>query len=450
MELSSIVSLLATGLVLIHARIEWTPSVEAAVQRASREACVVFLAVNMDHERANDTTAEELYRDPDIVERTRDTVNVVANRYEHRRGMVDCARFGGIPCAAHRRVDVELRERGYVIPNPQGRVVAPQHTFLAPDGRVLLSVPYFVEKEELLWCFYEAQRLLGAEVEVPPHCRPPERLLRGRVHNPNAPPPPPPTPGREEILERVRALDEAARTRPLEEEELRGLLPFDEPEAIELVRRHLPDLPERTLPDLVHDIGVTAAVSWVRAILPLARHDAAAVRNAAALALEELGIRGEPVPDAPAARDAIRAALRRERDSQAKKNWIRALGAHTAGDGDARTDLLRYAGSTRAALLRRNALVALGRAEPHDRIRAALSRALGDDDPRIRAAAACAVALSRDAELGEAVSEALGREEDRDARHALRGAETVLGGGEFADLAEVIGQVAEDRVRRAR
>ncbi len=123
--------------------IAWEPQREAALARARAERRVVFVAVNMDGERACDRLAEKVYRDKTIVALASATVNLIASQPSHTAGDKACARFGTIPCTAHQTVDKWVRKE-VLVPDAEGYVVAPQHVFLDSKGAVILSVPYDV------------------------------------------------------------------------------------------------------------------------------------------------------------------------------------------------------------------------------------------------------------------------------------------------------------------
>ena len=146
------------------AGIAWAASLADARAAAQASGKVIFIAINMDGEHANDTLAEEVYRDKLIVALAAETVNLVASASAHGKG--DCARFPGVTCEQHRDVDIKVRHE--VLGLGTGPVVAPQHVFLGPDGKILLSVPYEVRAGELEWCFHEARRLVDPKYTAKP------------------------------------------------------------------------------------------------------------------------------------------------------------------------------------------------------------------------------------------------------------------------------------------
>ena len=183
--------------------IPWEEDWAAARARALEEGRVLFVAANMDGERANDRMAEDVYREKAVVA-SRANRALVASAFAHGKGT---CRSSGPSCEHHQRVDIRAREE--VLPaDADGAVVTPQHVFLAPDGTVLLSVEYEITADELEWCLGEALRKLDpdAEVKLSGGARPPKRLVVDGVAAGR-----PPAPTRDEVLELLRELKDAWR-----------------------------------------------------------------------------------------------------------------------------------------------------------------------------------------------------------------------------------------------
>lgn len=432
----------------VGSRIEWELSVPVALERAKAENRVIFLAINMDGERANDLMAGTLYRSPKIVELTKSTVNLVANREEHRDGMRDCARLGGIPCSAHRSVDVGMRGRGWVRPDPRGFVVAPQHVWIAPNGKVLISVPYQVSEAELVWCFHEALRIHDAESApaLPETAVQPARLIRGDVFDSarhrdrpsrNTPGsgaarnrPAPPTP--EEVtalLENLRAVEkqtestEAAFTPAVFDRLVRS----DMTEAVEFIGARLAvtrgdrALSHAVRTAAVRTIGASSPPVWWKALEPLATDSSKHMRNEVAVAFEQLA--------ALDSNRTVRNAYNRERDADVKKNWIRALGATAGDDTWSQRTLAKLATDSRDEAHRINAIAAILTLDPPGNIaHDALVEALGHESAATRQAAGCAIAILGEAELRDAVATRWSEEPDDSVREVLDEALRALDG----------------------
>ena len=107
------------------AGIDWTATFEGALERAAAEERVVFIAVNMDGERANERMVDKVYGDRDIQRLASETVNLIASADRHRKSG-KCPRFGCADCDEHRFVDiaeVKLLAMGGVDQRPRANAV---------------------------------------------------------------------------------------------------------------------------------------------------------------------------------------------------------------------------------------------------------------------------------------------------------------------------------------
>jgi len=175
-------SVLAALPTISSSDIEWAPYYQEAMRNAEARGAVVFVAVNMDGESSNEEMVKAVYRDKRVVELSRHTINLVASTGEHSSGA--CKLFGSLTCENHMRIEGAVR--GEVVKyNGDGRLVAPQHVFLDPHGEVLLSVPYGLSADELVWCFCTAISSADPEspISVPTDICPPRRLIMKDVCN---------------------------------------------------------------------------------------------------------------------------------------------------------------------------------------------------------------------------------------------------------------------------
>lgn len=429
------------------AQIPWEASWEAAVSRAKEEGRVLFIALNCDEEARAERFARELYRDSEVVELSALTVNLVGSAADHRSGDRSCRRFGGPSCTEHRRVESALRDE--VIPgNESGIVAAPQHVWLAPDRKVLLSVPFEMSREELLWCMVTALRSIDPEKAppMPEDARPPRRLLMGEIYRPQSAD----RLGRglipaeldEEIKRMKASWGGGSRAGAL------ARIAFtDEKDAAKYLRVELRSgilgwLGTDLVQSSVHLLGVLVPTSGWEAIEVFAKDGDPAVRNEAAVAFEQLGERE--------AYRTVKTALSREKVPEVEKNWLRALGATGYAEAGARRTLLKAASSEKSELLRMNAIVALGYLDPHADVREALLGLLGSLSRDERRAAACAAAISRDQSYAPALRAAIEAAEDDELGKALESALNVLEGGNLRLIEDLVRKTAEDSVSRER
>lgn len=424
------------------ADVPWAASFEGAFERALEENKVVFVAVNMDGELANERMAYGVYREKSIAGLAASTVNLVASRFEHGSKDRPCKRFGTITCAEHRRVEKEVRA-GVVKSDSKGYVIAPQHVFLKPTGEVLLSVTYEIDRSELEWCFVTALLALDPEcgVQMPERARPPRRLIMKGVHGSGVSIRPLSKDELEETIRTLRAgfgaIDEL--------DAFNQILATDDPEAVKYAAKELKtgylSMMFETQQSTLRTIGATSPASFWKAVSPFLEAKGEWLRNEAVVALEQLG--------APKSVPVLKSALSKEKSRQVKKNLLRALGAAGATHKGARKELRRYAGG-KEPLLRRNALLALAWHAGDAKVDEVLLGALQAEDPLERRAAALALAVGRRTEHRDALQRAEEAQRDLEDAQVMQRALSVLDGANLAAIAADVASVGGDRIPRPR
>ncbi|MAF64252.1 MAG: hypothetical protein CMJ84_01150 [Planctomycetes bacterium] len=424
------------------ASIEWSEGFDTALSRARSESRVLFISVTSDGE-ARSEEAIELYGERAVVAQAEHTINLAACNAEHK-AKGECPRFEGTDCSSHRR-NLGSATDAVLVANSQGEVPVPQHLWIAPDGKVLINVPWEITAEELVWCFVTARRRAGEDgVEMPEDARPPRRLQLGAVWAPWEEARLARGLTQDELSEHLKRMKSSMEYSEALLADWSRVLFTDEEDAVKYARVQfgaLEYLGVDTVVTTLTGIGMNSPRSFWEVLEYFTKNGNVRIRNTAAVAMEELA--------APDARKAVISALKKEKDPAVEKNWLRAAGACGRDDSSTRKLLLKSATREKDALLRRNALISLGYLAPHKSIRAALADALEGDDADDRLAAACAMALTRDAaylpRLEEAVAAA-----DAGQRADLEPALAVLEGANLRRIAEVFGRVSGDETIRIR
>lgn len=457
--------------------IAWESSPATAQAHARDQKKPIFLAINFDGERACDRFADKVYHDKDVVALAASAVCLVASPSEHGSGDRLCARFAGLHCPDHKQVDVWARKE-VLKPDAEGFVVAPQHVFLGPDGKVILSVPYEITESELAWCFVTAFHTLDpqSKTTAPAGAHAPRRLEMGGVFSPTSAKSVTPA-TRDEVRSLIKAIKKGLQGAE-HVDALRRILSSDEPEAIEYIRTELrtgagsppggggggvglggggggggTGLPagggaqgagggEDNRALILHSIGALSPPSYWEVLAEFAIGGEIELRHEAAVALEELA--------APASLKKVDAALNKESHREVKKDWIRALAAVGSNDPGVRKDLLRRAVKEKDDLLRLNTLVALGSLGPGDDLTSILRSVLKQGSADERAAVACAMALTRDPKWISDLEEAAKAATDADLVSACNAAKLSLRTGGLERLQPVLARVAGDKIDRDR
>ncbi len=452
--------------------ITWDPIYEDALARAASEKKVVFIAVNMDGERANDRMVKEMYKEKSILELSTSTINLIASNSTHSQGDKTCKRFGGVSCPEHRRVDVSVR--GSVLkPDAEGYVIAPQHVWLGPDGAVILSVPYAISVPEMEWCFVTALRTLdpGFQFKLSSGARAPRALVMGDVAETQAAGQrgsAPPT--REEALELLDEIKRGGRSGGRggwaeREQNIRRLVQADEPEAREYVLTHLraaaggrwggggggrgsgegeegQQRPDRRA-TLLRWIGEVSPPSYWEVCAEFISSGEDVLRKDAVVALEQLA--------APESLKVIRSAVKKEKDPMIRKNLYRALGTAGNADKGVRKILLKEATDKRNELWRLNSIIALGFLAPDEDVDELLRVTFEEKEGPDQVAAVLSMAITRNTDWLEVLK---AKEKDaatsEELRETLKTSIEILEGGPLWKLVPDVKQVASDEIVRRR
>jgi len=440
------------------AGVAWAPRWDDAFAQALSEKKVVFLAINMDGEAANDRMASKVYSDPRVIAASKLTLNLVASRFDHSPEGKPCSRFAGVECIDHKRIEGSARA-GVLKTDKNGYTVAPQHVFLAADGKVLLSVPYEVDAAELEWCFHAALEAADPDAakKVAASGRPPRRLIQGGVFDPSTIPGAnltPPT--REQVLEIVKEMRSSFFSAN-RFQNIQRLLLSSEPEAIEQIGMELkndvfgrrgwvqgdptnPNMPGDYKDRLMHGIGVLSPPAYWKLVSEFLDHDDEKLRNEAIVALEQLA--------APESVGALTKAIGKEKSVRMRKDLYRALGSAGAADEKARKALLKALGSEKDPLARRNALFALGWFAPNAESDKALTDALANGVAEDRSAAALAIGLSRQAAWLERMEKTAADEPNPEVKSCAEAAVSVLKGAGLGVLREPVRATCQDEINR--
>jgi len=461
--------------------IKWQGDYEGTLASAAAEARVVFVAVNMTGERANERMIADVYTEKKIEELAELTLNIVATNCWQDKASA-CKAFKPLTPEELRELDVQIRSK-VLRPDDQGYVVAPQHVFLAPDGSVILSVPYEVTAHELEWCFVTAIQTVDpeAEVSMSSKARAPKRLILGDVYDVSGG-----ISGRTLTREEVLDLIDQMRRGTLRGEErasaFRSVIAADEPEARDFVLDELRGSAsggggrggrggggrggrgggggnggnnQDRRPQILHQIGVNSPPSYWEVVAEFIGDSKDEVRNEAVVALEQLA--------APKSFRVISGALRKEKVVEIEKNLLRALGATGAEEKSARATLLKVAEKDREELLRANAIVSLGYLLRDEDVVEFLTETFRTGAPREQAAAAIAMGLSREEEWLAILDPGSVPMEDPEAGEipgpldledevadAVEAAKQVLSDGGLSPLEGPVVEIAEDELRRER
>jgi len=419
--------------------VAWSETLDAAQARAQEETKVLFVAVHMPGEAANERMAA-IYDDKAIEALAERTVNVLAMSMDAYATRGTRVKLGGLGKDQLKRLDIDIRAK-VLKPDKDGFVVAPQHVFLRPDGEVILSVPYELSRGELEWCFLEAIRAVdpAAELEPSKDARAPKRLIKSGV---------------------IEGSDESIGASPATAEEVselikelrkgrgagRGSMPrlytADVEEAREYITKLLRGGGKRGDDHKIQVIGNIARrspASWWTVVVEFADHSNPRVREAVAACLEVLA--------APESVKTITKELRKEKDPRVEGTWRRAHASAGAADTKTAKAILKALERAKESPLRANATLALGYLPASEEVHTLLRETLADaaQPLEVRLAAVCALAMTREASFRELYE---GLEGDLEA--VGQAAQRTLDAGDLVPLGPHVKRACGDTVPRAR
>ncbi len=385
--------------------IPWQNSWHAALEDAQNRDTIIFVAVNMDGERANDQAAASLYHHQDILDWSTQCVSLIASRFEHR-SQGTCPRFGTISCQEHQAVEKEVRDKVFGVPAGTS-IIAPHHVFLDKTGKILLSIPYQVSHQELAWCFYAAMKKAYPEraLKESKGSRAPRRVFWDEVLTSDRSKITPLTDDEVEVVvQRLRSTKGIEQRIP----DLYALLATDHPDAIEAINQALQSakgagawagrggkngqsrLQEFRL-DLIHKMGVYSPLSYWQVLVNQLEDANANVRQEAAVALEQIG--------AENAIKALKASLKNEEDPNVRRCLVRALGTCGAENSSARKQLLTFAKGKKEPAVQKNALFALGNHAGQKAVGKTLQKYLDQGDIQQQQAVLLGVGFARNSQF---------------------------------------------------
>lgn len=408
--------------------IPWTPGFADVLALAKEKRKVVMIAVNRDGERANEELLRQHYVDPRLAKLGAHTLNVFCSDAK-------TVRVPGVTPEQQQADDKRVREQVLGL-LPEQAVAAPQHVFLRPDGAVLSAVPWHVTKGELEWVWVDAIRKVDPkfEWELSEAARAPCALVYQQVPRIEAERIPTPA----QVVEALAEIQKQKMGWANALHHLPALLRSEDPEAIRWVENELRRAPDTHLPQYLSAIGLRSPKIWWKLLEPYVDHRDEDVRAAAIASLEQI-----------AQADALPALARQYRAEQSELiagRLLRAMATCAPTDKGVRQTITRALEKSDSQRLRMHATIAAGILEDRAAVTASLTTALADESPHVRATAAFVIACRRDAELLQALEQALAREDQEFAREFMKPAVAAVRGGDLdafeGFLVKVVGDTA--------
>ena len=390
-KLLTLVPLWLTTSVLAQ-ELAWHSSLASALDFAKEKNRVMLVAVVMPGERGSDGLIAH-YRDSAV---RKVSSNCVCLRID-----VGTAR----PSTDER--DVLQRYLGAA---PRDPIVVPHHVIVHPDGKTILSsAAYQMTAGQLEWFIADGVKQFDPTFEWPlgERARAPEGLRYGDVKTTEEEVQPPPS--KADVKAAISALKKGGSGWMDSIEHYQTLMRSDESSAIKYV-----DSQMRGGQGMVARIALTAIseispTAWSPILVQFLTNRRSERRLEAARGLTSMAVKKTNKP--------IKKALKKEKEADVKAWLLRAAVATGPKDKSTITTVEKAITSDKETVVRMHAAVAAGAIEDKDAAHRLLRKALADEDPDVRSAAAYAIATRRDKELAASLEPAIKGEADAEAKH---------------------------------
>lgn len=355
----------------------------------------MLVAVVMPGERGSDAIIDH-YRDSGV--------RKVSNQCACLRIDVGTSR----PSADER----EVLQR-YLGAAPREPIVVPHHVMVHPDGTtVLSSAGYQMTAGQLEWFIADGIRLFDKSFEWPlgERARAPEGLRYGDVEQTEADTTPPPS--KKQVKEAIAALKKGGTGWQGSIEHYTTLLRSEDSSAIKYVETQLTGMRGGFMAGLA--LGTIAEVSptaWSGVLIDFLDNRSKARRLDAARGLAKMAY--------PKSFKAIKKRLKAEKEPDVFAWLIRAAAATAPTDKATISAIEKALKKSDSVDVRMHAAVAASQLEDKPAAFRLMRKALADDNPDVRSAAAYAMATRRDPEMAPALEPAVQGEPDAEAKHWL-------------------------------
>ncbi len=404
---------------------KWVKTVDEALEQAKTENKVVLFAINLEGERANDELVRRHYQDPLLRKLSSNIICVFCSAFTGRPATAKT----GLHTNANKNNERIVRSRFLKADSDQW-IVAPQHVFVGPDGKILSSVSYRVTKGELEWMIVHAIRQVdpGFEWQASGAYRAPADMRKGQADDAEGQEPPPTAAQVREALENIargttRGGGRGRRGRNNWERLLADaetIIHSDRPEALKWGKAALRN--RWTGKRLMKIVGEKSPQVWSKVVSEHVANNDADMRLAAVIALEQLGD--------PKSLSCLKTGFKKEKELDVQGRMLRAMAKVAPANKQAILLVQKALKSHKSEFVRAHATVAVGLLENRAAVTEGLRRALQDSSGLVRSVAAYVIAIRQDKEMLQHLQFSLKAESAADLRRWMRDAVTAIQTGD--------------------
>lgn len=370
----------------------WHSSLASALDFAKEKNRVMLVAVVMPGERGSDGIIAH-YRDSDV---RKLSGNCVCLRID-----VGTER----PSADER--DVLQRYLGAA---PREPIVVPHHVIVHPDGKTILSsAAYQMTAGQLEWFMADGIKQLDPTFEWPlgERARAPEGLRYGDVKKTEEEVKAPPS--KADVKKAIAGLKKGGAGWMGSIEHYQVLLRSDQSAAIKYVDSQVRGGQGMVAGLALNAISEISPTAWSPMLVEFLDNRKSERRLEAARGLTSMAVKKTNKP--------IKKALKSEKEAKVRAWLLRAAVATGPTDKSTITQVEKAISGDKESVVRMHAAVAAAAIEDKDASHRLMRKALSDEDPDVRSAAAYAIATRRDNELAASLEPAIKGETDAEAKH---------------------------------
>ena len=387
------------------AQIEWSQSLDKAMARAKAEKRAVFVAINSAGKRSSDLAIKIHFRDPSVIELSKNTINVFCDDGQHKKSGT-CSRCRAHACSDHRNSYSQAKRKIKGLAEA-GDSIVPQMIFLDSDGKVLLSKSRSITTGELEWMWAQAIQSMQPQFtfEVNARTRAPSGFKKGAVDTSKGTP----SPSKRDIEKALEAVKKLAADATGGGRRNRGRGARNFVRAIQQAGensdtichssdRRAMDWAKSTLAttgrfgtlrrDLIQRIGKNSPPAWSKVVEPYLSDDSEDTRKAAVIALEQLANKRSLAP--------LRKHAKKEEDQSVEGRFYRAMASCAPTHRGTIQTIEKVVEKSKLETVRAHAVVAAGILEDREAVTELLRHALQDDSSLVRSVAAFVIASRQD------------------------------------------------------
>ncbi len=400
----------------------WALDIDVAIAESRAAGKPVLCVIMKDKEIACTRMLNTIYRDPQVREKLKGFILVPCSTFMHDEvpaapgEQPTCPQFPGVKCAEHQKCDRVMRERF----QPNAVVVAPQHLVLNGDGKEVLRKEYEMKKTGYMKWLDTAKAAFDGR-PILPESAPVDEGAASKPAPPAGEAPKSKSTYAPDIERNLTLLIKG--NTELKEQASKDLLRGGNPESggawLDGLKQVLASKDKGVI---IRAGGYTEFSAAVKTMMEALAEKDTFARNCAIVSLEEMAN--------PACVERLLELRKTEKDSEVKKDIVRALGPCNGGKPEVKELLLKDIRSA-SENMRVAAALSLGYLAADADVQTALKKAYASETSnKVKTAILYGFTNSRDPATTDVIDAMVKDEKNATLKSVADGVKSMLGGGE--------------------